>query len=107
MNNNIITITCPKCGKEFLPGEIYLPKHFLGQPETILRNNQGQIEDYDGIPMDLNEEFICDKCNSHFKVTAKVSFKTIDLPKYDMSNNYRTSLFEEKLTLDEDNLIVE
>jgi uncharacterized OB-fold protein len=28
--NMIIAIECPKCGKEFLPGEIYLPKHFLG-----------------------------------------------------------------------------
>jgi hypothetical protein len=34
-----IVIECPKCGKEFLPGEIYLPKHFLGQPDSILRNN--------------------------------------------------------------------
>lgn len=96
-----ITIECPKCGKEFLPGEIYLPKHFLGQPDTILRNNQGKIEDYDGIPMDLEEEFTCDSCGAHFKIQAKLSFKVTDLPKYDTTNNYRTSLFEDKLTLDE------
>ena len=97
MNNTII---CPKCGKEYLPGEIYLPKHFLGQPETIIRNSQGQIEDYDGIPMDLEEDFICD-CGAHFHVTASMSFKVKDLPKYDMSKNYRTSLFEDKIFLDE------
>ena len=97
----INTITCPKCGKEYLPGEIYIPKNFLGQPNTIIRNNQGQIEDYDGIPMDLEEEFICDSCGAHFKVTASVSFKVKDLPKYDMTKNYRTSLFEDKISLDE------
>jgi hypothetical protein len=50
--------------------------------------------------MDLEEEFTCDVCGSHFKIQAKVSFKVTDLPKYDMSKNYRTSLFEDKLTLD-------
>lgn len=99
INTSKITIECPKCGREYLPGEIYLPKHFLGQPEAILRNNQGKIDDYDGLPMNLEEEFVCEKCGAHFKVQAKVSFKVTDLPKYDMSNSYRTSLFEDKLVL--------
>ena len=51
--------------------------------------------------MDLEEEFICDSCGAHFKVTASVSFKVKDLPKYDMTKNYRTSLFEDKISLDE------
>ena len=99
INTSKITIECPKCGREYLPGEIYLPKHFLGQPEAILRNNQGKIDDYDGLPMNLEEEFVCEKCGAHFKVQAKVSFKVTDLPKYDMSNSYTTSLFEDKLVL--------
>ena len=30
INTSKITIECPKCGREYLPGEICLPKHFLG-----------------------------------------------------------------------------
>lgn len=99
--SDIITIECPKCGKEFLPGEIYLPKHFLGQPTDILRNNQGKVEDYLGIPMNLEEEYVCDKCGSHFKVQAKLSFKATDLPKYN-TKNYRSKLFEDKLIFPEE-----
>lgn len=36
-------IKCPFCDTEYLPGEIYLPKHFLGQPIDIERDIAGNI----------------------------------------------------------------
>ena len=52
--------------------------------------------------MDLQETYTCDHCDTKFKVTAKVSFKSQVVDKYDMSKSYVTPLFEDKLTLDED-----
>lgn len=31
-------IRCPQCGAEYLPGEIYLPKYFLGQPKNVSKD---------------------------------------------------------------------
>ena len=48
-------ITCPRCGAQYLPGEIYLPKAFLGQPKLIEKDFAGKILDYLGESMDLSE----------------------------------------------------
>ena len=71
-------ITCPHCGFQYLPGEIYDPKHFLGQPTDIVRNNLGEILGHDGIVMDLEETYICENCNKEINVKAKVSFVVND-----------------------------
>lgn len=79
MNNFIV---CPHCGFQYLAGEIYDPKHFLGQPKDIVRNNIGEILGYEGIISDLEETYICENCNKELKIKAKVSFvvdgKTVD-----------------------------
>ena len=93
-----IYITCPKCGTEYLPAEIYYPNEFLGKPQGIDKLN-GKIENYSGKPMNLEETYQCDNCNCKFSVTAKVSFKTIELNKFDTNQEYKTQLFEPKLTL--------
>ena len=94
-------ITCPKCGAEYLPCEIYYPKLFLGESRQIDKIN-GRIDNFSGKYMDLEETFICDHCETKFKVTAKVQFKTQVIDKYDMSKAYATPLFDDKLTLSED-----
>ena len=71
-------IICPHCGFQYLPGEIYDPKHFLGQPKDIVRNNVGEILGYEGIVTDLEETYICENCNNELKVKAKVSFTVND-----------------------------
>lgn len=71
MENNIIR--CPKCGREYLPCEIYLPDAFLGRARVISRNEEGQIDYIDGSNMDLVETYQCD-CGHRFKVEAKVNF---------------------------------
>lgn len=49
--------------------------------------------------MNLDETYQCDNCDCKFKVSAKISFKTTEISKYDTSKAYVTSLFEDKLTL--------
>lgn len=94
---NTPKITCPKCGKQYLPGEIYLPKEFLGQPKIIERDIYGKILDDYGGTMNLKEQYICDNCNSLFFVKAKVSFET-----QLKSDTYKMKLSKPKLTLEEE-----
>ena len=68
-------ITCPVCGAEYLPCEIYYPNQFLGRSIEIDKI-KGKIDSFSGTNMNLEETFTCDHCGSNFKVTAKVSFKT-------------------------------
>ena len=74
MNNFII---CPHCGFQYLPGEVYDPKHFLGQPKDIVRNNIGEVLGHEGIVMDPNESYVCENCGTELHITAKVSFNVI------------------------------
>jgi hypothetical protein len=80
-------INCPHCNYQYLPGEIFDPKHFLGQPKNVIRNSLGEILGYEGIKMDLEETFVCEHCNKEFEVYAKLSFsiKEDELPTLKMS----------------------
>lgn len=69
-------IECPYCGYEYLPAEIYVCKAFIGAPNYIQRDNTGKIVSYENTSMDTQETYICDKCNTTFKVTAKLVFTT-------------------------------
>ena len=61
-------IKCPYCNREYFPGEIFMPKSFLGSAfhlsETLVL----------GSDMDLEETYNCDACNGFFKVEATVNF---------------------------------
>lgn len=61
-------IKCPYCNREYFPGEIFMPKSFLGSAfhmsETL----------YTGSDMELKETYSCDSCNGYFKVEAAVNF---------------------------------
>lgn len=71
-------ICCPKCNYQYLPGEIFNPKYFLGQPKNIIKNSIGEILGYEGIKMDTSETFICENCNHEFTVQAKINFAIQD-----------------------------
>lgn len=73
MNN---LIKCPYCNYQYLPGEIFDPKSFLGQPKNIVRNNLGEILGFEGISSDLKESYNCDCCKKDFEVIAKITFNT-------------------------------
>lgn len=101
-NKKLEVIRCPKCDREYLPAEIYIPKHFIGKPQHISRDYQGKILDFIGDSMDLKETYTCDSCNTTFRVSAKVSFTTDIKDSIDFGSDYSTTLSEQKLTLLED-----
>ena len=79
-------IRCPYCNTEYLPGEIFLPNHFLGKPKDVERDYSGKIIYYDGIEQDLTESYICDKCSSTFEVVASISYNIKE--KFNAKNIY-------------------
>ena len=66
-------IKCTHCNYEYILGEIFDPRYFLGQPKHIIRNVIGEILGYEGISMCNKESFICDNCKKEFWVESKVS----------------------------------
>ena len=79
-------IRCPYCSAEYLPGEIFMPKYFLGQPKDIEKDFQGKILDYDGLKQDLTETYTCDKCMSNFRVTANITYSVKE--EFEAKNTY-------------------
>ena len=94
----MIKIECPNCGTQYLPGELFLPKHFLGQPTDIQRDENGKILSYSGIDQDLKEEYLCDKCNKKMLITANIKFNvTLE----DDGEEHTTVIKKSKLSLPE------
>ena len=102
-------ITCPVCGQEYLPAEIFIPSAFFGHPEDIDRTNEGKIEAYDGTTMDLTETYVCDKCGAELEVEALVKFKVQEKNKPVFDEEYSSPLYASKISLFEgdDNLVEE
>ena len=72
-------IRCPYCGWEYLPCEIFLPNHFFGKTDTVIRDVLGKIiysEYKPGAEPAFTETYICDGCNTAFKVDAQVAYKS-------------------------------
>lgn len=92
MNRKLTVITCPNCGKEYLPAEIFIPKAFFGIPDVIRRDSEGKIIDFLGSDMDLKESYCCDNCSKPFKVSATVSFDAVEDTLNDFSTPYITKI---------------
>lgn len=98
-----IVITCPRCGAEYLPQEIYIPTVFFGKASYIEKDEKThQILDLYGSDLDLEENYICDFCNSPFTVTAKISFNTKEDLKRNFDEDYTTRINKERILLPED-----
>lgn len=77
--NNWVAIKCPHCGREYLPGEIFMPGELLGRSRTIVKDALGKIlyvEWEEDEEPTFTETYICDECGKEFIVEATVSFKT-------------------------------
>ena len=85
-------IRCPRCGAQYLPGEIYMPGALIGYPEDVVKDSLGKIlyEDYpEGKEPELIEHFTCDICDKPFIVEATVTYKSMtEAPERDFQNQY-------------------
>lgn len=92
MKRKLVFVKCPKCGREYLPSEIFIPKSFFGAPDFIKRDINGAIENFTGTSMDTDELYCCDNCNTSFKVTTKISFDTEINVETDFNSDYESTL---------------
>lgn len=88
-------IKCPHCGYEYLPGEIYIGKTFIGCPENITRNSIGEVIDYVG-DMSTTEYYQCDNCDTHFKITSTVTFTETEITEEEYVNEAIKPKFTKK-----------
>lgn len=95
-------ISCPKCGREYLPAEIFVPRSFFGKPVDIVRDVYGRILDYDGTSVDAIETYTCDNCNTLFQVRAKMTFVVDNTELGNMDEEYVTPLYKNTLFMDEE-----
>lgn len=92
MKRKLVVITCPKCGKEYLPAEIFIPKAFFGRPDIINRDDAGKIISYSGNSLDVSENYCCDKCNTEFEISAKISFDSYLNEEFNFDNDYERKI---------------
>ena len=97
--NTTPKIICPRCGRQYLPGEIYVPNAFVGQPKFVERDVYGKILDSYNGNMCLKETYTCDKCDTTFTIKATVKFDT-EVAEELNKTPYRMKL-NKKLTLSE------
>jgi len=97
-------ITCPICGTEYLPSEIFLPNDVFGKQYDITKDDNGKIKFYLGDDPNLDEEFICECCNTKLNITMKMSF---DIKEFedDFDEEYSVEINKpKKIKLEETNL---
>lgn len=94
-------IECPHCNRQYLPAEIFVPGAFFGHPHSIIRDVYGQILDYEGSSVDLNEEYTCDQCNTTFQIKAKMQFIVEDTKLQNFDKEYSAPLRKNTLFLSE------
>lgn len=94
-------ITCPSCGCEYLPAEIYVPMGLVGKPKYVERDIYGKIINCYGKMWDPIETYTCDKCNTKFKIIANVKFNTKLEKTTDFSKDFSMKIRKPSLFLSE------
>lgn len=98
-------IKCSVCGQEYLPSEIFMPKSFFGNPGEIIKNTSGQIEFFTGTDMNLEEEYICDNCNTPLKIKANIDFEVESGAPIEITEEYVSTFNKpDKMILSEEEL---
>jgi DNA-directed RNA polymerase subunit RPC12/RpoP len=104
MNKDLILITCPVCGQQYLPSEIFFPDDLLGKPTEIVKDDSGRVEFFLGDEPNLTEDYVCDNCGSRLKINANISYK-VDLVPNEFEEEYVTTFKRpKKLKLEESSL---
>lgn len=97
---NYEIITCPICGAQYLPGEIYSPDYFVGKPKLLEKDSYGKII-FSDAEMDLDESYICDYCSTPINIKAHVHFDVKENITYNFNNNYKTIIKKTPIFLTE------
>ena len=104
MLKDLPIIKCPVCGHEYMPSEIFYPDEVFGKQYDITKDDSGCIKFYLGDDPNLDEEFICDSCNSKLKIKMRMSFD-VESVKDDFEEEYVTEIDKpKKLKLKEEEL---
>ena len=71
------SISCPYCGYEYLPQEIFIPRAVFGCQDIprIIRDKEGKIRYYVGAEQDFTEKFTCNNCGNTFNVNLNLTYK--------------------------------
>ena len=85
-------ISCPTCGKEYLPAELFIPSYFMGRLRFVERDEYNKIVSIVGENMDLHETFTCDCCNQLFHVNCEITFTTYPDIVGNFDEDYTTKL---------------
>ena len=89
-------VDCPRCGWQYLPAELYVPKALVGKPYRVERTETGKIMEYEGTSVDQYETYTCDNCNTEFRVHCKMTFITEETRLANFDDEYIAPLITKK-----------
>lgn len=85
INSNWI-IKCPKCGREYLPCEIFYPEDMM-LSTNVIKDENGKIIYFEGNQPDGFESYICDGCGEEFTVKVSMTFD-VEKPEVDFDDDF-------------------
>ena len=91
-------ITCPVCGREYLPEEIFLRNEMYGHPKAVVRDDKGKIIGFSGTTAHFYETYICDGCDTPFRVNGSLSFRADVAPVSKFEEEYVSKFERVKLS---------
>lgn len=105
MEKDLSIITCPICGHQYLPSEIFMPDEVFGKQYDITKDDNGKIKFYLGDDQNFEEEYICDSCNTKLKILMKVSYDIKPIEEDEFEEEYSVEINKpKKLKLQESSL---
>lgn len=89
-------ITCPNCGTEYYPQEIFIISPYITN-KVLDKDDEGKL--LDDIPFNMEEKYKCDTCDKTFNIKMNIEFEcSID----DFEEEYTTIIQKPNLFLSED-----
>lgn len=105
--DNYIIISCPVCGEQYLPSEIFFPDDLIGKPKEIFKDTSGKLDFYTGEDQNYDQYYVCDHCGSKLHIHASVKYDVNVIPD-DFDEEYVSKFNRQsKFSLKEDQLFVE
>lgn len=100
MDCSKIVVVCPHCGAEYLPSEILMEDGLLGDVSNIVKTSNGRLVGYNGTPLNIEDDYVCDYCSKPFGVRGRLCLESF--PKDEFEEESITPLFKDRIDLPED-----